>query len=359
MFARLILLISLLVPCVTLADSHLDTKASGFLYNTTWEDKDLHDNRTVLGVNLSAEYKNFAVRTQLANTDEPIRRLTLEYSQPIVDSSTEGTIRVGRFGRVESFYSNVLDTPSSWQMAVLPFAGYSYRMFNGSFVLLDGVQGEVKHKFSSSILTLKASRGKMVIDNQKDLQREAFGRYSKDFEMEPENGVYDFSARYDTKYVKTYIARQVYRAKLEANNRTPLNNFIAARFRDSEYILDRFGVRVDYKDYFVSTELSLGDSSVTSDNGRKVAETDAIDKNFVVGKYFNNLSIYGGHSIGENRSAGHTNRDSFLGGTYNWDNVTVSLAKHNGKGKGWAKYSTSSLGEYSWNSWVLSTTIRF
>jgi hypothetical protein len=226
---------------------------------------------------------------------------------------------------------------------------------------MDGAN--VTHKYKddySGLWTFRASSGKMVIESQEEIQKEAFKVYSKDFEMNPVSDVYDISAKLERKYMTVYAARQTYHAKLETDNPTRRNLFIANMFEDSTYTLDRFGLRLLYKEYFISMERSLGDTEIKSSKGTVTTEVKATDTNYVIGKYFNEHVIYAGHSIGHNKTASTHNRDTFIGVTYNpFSYLTLSLAKHKGSGTGWAKYETAALGEYDWNTWVLSTTLKF
>lgn len=359
MFEKLLLLISLLI-FTQLVHAEPTFQTSGFLYNTTWQDNKFHSDRTVLAVNMSVEEGPLAFRTQLNTTENALRRATIEYSfVPIEDVETIAML--GRFGRVESFYNNILDAPSSSQMAVLPFAGYSYRMFNGSFVLMDGLGLVNKIKYSGEgLLTLKASVGRMVIDNQEDIQKEAFRTYNQDFEMKPSNGGYDLSAKLEKRYYTVYVARQVYKGHFEATNHTALNDFIANKYNKSEYVLDRVGLKVNYKDVFASTEYAEGDTEVLSSTGTHSSETRAADTNYVLGAYLGPYTFYIGESIGKNKSANYKNTDHFAGATYNYSSLaTVSLARHIGNGLSWSKYDTAVLGEYRWNTWVVTTTIKF
>lgn len=144
MFVRLLFLINILIAGCAFADEP-NANVTGFIYNTSFSDSKFQNNKTLGAVNIDADYNNFAARVQLGTVEGVFRRGVLEYSLPTSEKS-EFIYQFGRFSRVDSFNDGVIDSPSSYQMAVLPFAGNSYRMINNAFAMIDGHNVQVKYK---------------------------------------------------------------------------------------------------------------------------------------------------------------------------------------------------------------------
>lgn len=359
MFAKLILLSSLFICSIANANE-IGFNYSGYVYNTTFSDSGMHNSRTVMAINLDTDYSNYAIRTQIANvnSDFKLRRLVAEVSLPVA-SSTDVTYQIGRFGRVDSFYNSVLDSPSSYQMAILPFGGYSYRMFNGSFVLMDGQQMIIKQRTANgSMVSFRAAYGKMVIDEQSELQKEAIRTYINDIEMVPINGSYDLGLHYETRNWHAYIARQYFKSSQKALSNSKITQRLVDYFNNSEYTLDRYGIKYSNNAYYVQIESTHGKSFSYSANDNIIASINAYDYNYVLGYRMGDGSVYIGQSYGVNKTANSTNFDKFIGGTYNYDKLTMSLEYHIGEGRGWVKHDNPNS-NYDWKTFILSTTLKF
>lgn len=335
----------------------IETNFSGFLFNTSFSDSNFHENRTSLVLNADAYYSGLALRTQLSSEYKQPRRATIEYSFPL--SSTEIVYQIGRFGRTNTFYNSILDSPASFQMAMLPLAGYSYRMYNGAFVLMDGQQILLRRTYDSFSVSGRVSSGKMVIEDQEELQMEAFKRYDPEIRMKSTDDNYDIGLQLETENIKTYVSRNKFNAKLKTDSTHPLKKYIAANFNDSTYIIDKFGIQYDNKKYFGRYEFSRGNTLVKSDKGKDVSESDSKDWNTVIGMNIReDDSVYIGYSNGRNMTRRATYEDTFVGYTLNYKRLTTSIEYHRGRGEGWMRYKTES-GSKSWNSWVISTTLKF
>lgn len=368
MFARLVFLISLFVSASAIADDNTSeyllnnephTSITGFVYNTTFSDSNWHDNRTVAAVNLDFDYGNFAARAQIGTYDSVFRRGVLEYSWPVGGQSAI-IYQVGRFSRVTAFNDNVVDAPASWNMAIPPFSGYSYRMINGSFALMDGHRLLIPYRTESgSIVTIKAAYGKSVI-SQEELQREAFKTYSPDMLMSGDSGAYDVALHYETKQWHFYTSQSFYGFTSNTTSRDPYIRYAVNGYKNIDYTLNRIGVKYDNSSYFVRTEIVKGLTIASSPSNKETGRVDAIDHNIVFGKYINNdFIVYGGMSYGKNKTADTRNYDKFVGITYKHDKITVSLDYHIGEGHAWMKYETPKDADHRWRSWVISTTYQF
>lgn len=357
MLEKLVSLISILILSGNLMAEEAGVNFSGFLYNTTFSDNKFHDNRNIVAVNADIDYYNFAVRTQISNTPDPIRRAVIEYAGPISEK-TDFVYQIGRFSRIDSFSNTVLDSPASSQMAILPFAGYSYRMINGDFALMDGHQIQVSGRTPwDHLIRIKGSYGKGVVTEQDDLQKESIKRYDPNILLQSGSSNYDMSIHYETENTHSYIAQNHYQVLVNTNSKLPKYQFITFFNHEVEYIVTRYGFKYDNKKWFARTELILGNTESYSKTGSTTATSKSRDYNIVSGIYLDNYVIYSGYSNGKNLTGGNQNTDHFVGITYNYNSVlTTSVEYHRGRGNSWMKYDSTSD---SWNSFVISTTLKF
>lgn len=347
---------------VAISSDDANISLSGFVYNTTFSDNDWHDNRTVLSINGDFDYGVLAFRTQLSTTDVPVRRMVGEISYPFGEH-VEMTYQVGRFSRLNSFYNSVLDSPSSYQMAMLPLSGYSYRMFNGSFSMMDG------HNFITSVTTqygifkLRHARGSVVLDNQKDLQLEVLDRYDPNIEIVRNRESRDYGLFWETKSWQAYISRNYYEVEMETSSNLRSYKRLVDTYSKSEYTLDKVGIRYVGMDWKVSLESGTSNPKYVSRRGKTMAEAESTDYAGTVSYRIKDCTyIYSGYSYGKNRTANRKNTDAFVGITKNiFDkNLVFSLEYHRGKGESWVKYdSEGDFGNKHWNVIVLSTTYKF
>lgn len=367
MFARLVFLISLLVSTSVFADDNSPeyllnkephTSVTGFVYNTTFSQSNWHDNRSVAAVNLDFDYGNFAARAQIGTYDSVISRGTLEYSTPIGEQAAV-IYQVGRFSRVTAFNDNIVDAPASWNMAIPPFSGYSYRMINGSFALMDGHRLLVPYRTDAgNMITFKASYGRSVI-SQEEMQREAFKSYNPDIQLRGEHGAYDLALHYETKHWHFYTSQSFYEFSSSTSSSNPRVLYAVNNFKNITYTLNRAGVKYDNSSWFVRSELIKGMTIASNVSDKETSRVDAVDHNIVIGKYLDDCIVYGGMSYGKNRTSDTRNYDKFVGVTYKHHKITISLDYHIGEGHAWMKYGVPKDADHRWRSWVISTTYRF
>lgn len=328
---------------------------SGFAYNTSFSNSSFQNSRSIVAVNLDADYAGFAARAQVGSYEDPVRRAVLEYATNIGPSS-DVVYQVGRFARVDSFFNGVVDNPASSQMDVLPFAGYSYRMFNGAFVLMDGQQVTASTRIEDARFSVRGAIGHMVIPSQKDIQMEALKRYDDQISMANKSPSYDIGFHAETRDWHGYVARNYYTLGLETTASDRMHKYIVSRYNVFDYTLDRGGLRYDNKRWFVSYEQDHGETTAKNMDGVEVGRLTASSYNVVSGVYVGDSVFYGGYSEGQNHTAGTTYSDSFIGATHNYRRLTFSLAYHVGQGKGWVKYGSDID---HWNTFVASATYRF
>lgn len=334
----------------------------GFIYNTTFGDKNWQKDRTVAAVNVDYFVDRLAFRTQLSTYEnQPVRRAVVEYAHPIA-SSIEMIYQGGRFSRSDTFYEGITDNPGNYHQAVLPFAGYSYRMFNGAFVIMDGVNAKSVIKLDDAIISARVTYGTPTIPSQKDLQFEAFRREFKGYMINGTNDNYDISAHYETKNWHTYIHRSMYRFD-DTTDGQPEGNYAYKLVSHIDYRLDKFGIKYDDSDYVAQIEWF---HDITAMNNVKEVingRNNAVGFNYLLGYYIDgNWFAYGGRSYGRNRIAFSHNEDNYLGVTYSNADWTFSFELHDGEGFAWRRYDAPYVklpNVPSWNTWVTSVTYRF
>ena len=359
---KFVLLISLIIsPLVVIAsEDEIWFNYSGFVYNTTFSDNTFHNNRNVVALNADIDYMNVAFRTQVSIHDSlPIRRAVFEFSN-IISEKVEYVYQIGRFSRVNSFYNAVLNPPADYQMAMLPLAGYSYRMFNGSFVLMDGHNFMTTYKMDNgNLIRARIATGRGVINDQENVQREVIGKYDQNLRVETDRNNYDYGLHYDTKEWSLFWSRNDYSTNIGTNsNLKPYKQF-EYFYNGAEYHLEKFGVRYDNQKWVISGEYGKGVTKSFSKADLKTSQSMSEDYHIIIGnRITENIYLYSGYSVGFNHTSKTKNFDSFIGTTYNFSPFVMSFEYHSGKGRGWVKYSDTSS-EKTWNSWVISTSYRF
>ena len=102
------------------------------------------------------------------------------------------TVQLGRFPRIDSFYNNITDNPGTSNLAILPMAGYNRRMITGTFIMMDGVQILHSKLIDNGLIFTEFSYGKMVVEDQKATQMEAFRMANSNIELKSKNDNFDF-----------------------------------------------------------------------------------------------------------------------------------------------------------------------
>lgn len=354
---RLILLISILISTTAIAIDY-GANISGYIFYTTFSDTTFHNNRKVVAINMDADIANTAIRAQVAGLDSSsnIRRLVLEQSMSLY--GTDIIYQIGRFGRVDSFYNGVLDSPGDYQMAILPFAGYSYRMYNGSFTTMDGHNLIVKRKLLDNVLvTGRAALGRGVIDEE-SLQQEAFHRYDPNIHMRSNNDNTDLSLKLESADWSVYLAKHKYISHQSTNSPYYLYKYYVNTYNIATYDLNKYGIQYDNKSWYIRSEITQGNTNTITSSKQISSSQKSIDYNIVSGKYFYNNTIYAGYSNGHNLTKEVHNYDRFIGFTNNYKRFTTSIEYHKGRGAGWVKYGVRE-GLVSWDTLVASISYSF
>lgn len=342
MFKHLILLISLLVSISAHAIDNL--QVGGFIYATEFSQNDWYNGRNILAVNLDYDIDNFAVRTQVQSYNEQhIRRLVLEYATPVI-SNVEFITQVGRFSRVDALFNGVTDSPASYQMSMMPNAGYSYRMFNGSFVIMNGATFQTSWRNSEYLIKGRYSVGKADIPSQEDLATESFKRQDlkgiNAVKFTPELSE-DIGLILDTEHFHAFASRYNYKFEINNTGSGIIGRTAATMFHTIHYRIDRGGIRYDNRQYWLHQEW-FHDYTWTRD-ARRMHINNQVGNNVgsisIVGYYLTDAwRVYAGKSHGRGKLGNAHNVDEFLGVTWNIHPYTVSLESHRGEGFAWRKY---------------------
>ena len=354
---KLILLISFLIISVSANAIDYGGNLSGYLFYTAFSDHNFHSDRKVIAVNMDADIANTAIRAQVAGLDSStfVRRLVLEQALSVYNIDI--IYQIGRFGRVDSFYNGVLDSPGDYQMAILPFAGYSYRMYNGSFTTMDGHNLVLKKKLDNLLITTRAAIGRGVID-EKSLQLEAFKRYDSNIDMSSGNDNTDLSIKVESADWSFYVAKHKYISHQSTSSLSPIYQYYVNNYATATYDLLKYGIQYDNKSWFARTEVTEGSTHTYNRKNIATSFQESLDYNVVVGKYLDNNVIYTGYSLGHNITRDAHNIDRFIGFTNNYKRITTSIEYHCGKGVGWVKYGiTENL--VRWNTLIGSVSYSF
>jgi hypothetical protein len=339
---------------------------TGFAYATEFGDSDWHNGRSVAAVNMDWHQDNWAVRTQVSSyRQQHIRRAVVEYSHPIGEN-VEMVYQAGRFSRLESFYEGITDSPANYKQAIMPFGGYSYRMFNGAFVIMDGVQAQATFKLPDDyLLKFRAADGRMTIPSQNDIQKEAFRRTYDGVRINSNANNYDWAAALESVEYKWYVSRNRYLMNVDTDNSNATANNVSNTYNMIDYRLDKAGVRWDNQKYVAQLEWFHDITNIWR-KARTLplaSNNDAIGFNWMIGKYIDdNWSVYTGRSYGRNKVAYSHNEDNYVGATWAEKSVSVSVELHRGHGFAWRKYDAPTVTAPEvphWNTWVTSVSYRF
>ena len=351
MFARLLLLISIVAP------AYADTELSGYAYTTIFSDHQWYDNRSVAAINGDFMYDHVAVRGQASTyPDIPIRRLTIETDTHIPNG--ELVVKVGRFSRVNGFYDNIVDTPASSHMAILPQSGYSYRLFSGAFSIMDGIKSETSWVVHDNRIATYLSYGHMVIPCQSDLQNEVLHKNIPFLELRSIPG-YSAELHDEVGPFHIYIAESMYGVTMDSiNSKDRTSNAVAKTYHVVHYHLDKVGIKFENDFWLASTEYFKGNTHAFTQTDVVTYHLDAEDFNVVLGAYVKeHWFVYTSKSHGHNLTAGTSNNENVYGVTYAYRPFTVSVEKHLGAGNGWQKYGVPPSADI--NSWVSTITYQF
>lgn len=358
MLKHLLLLISLLCPSVAIAEPiESNTEISGFAYTTQFSDQSWHNSKTVMAINVDHMHKFFDIRWQITTYENsPIRRLSIGTTRYITEHSY-ATFQLGRVSRFNSFFDNIVDTPAASGMAMLPQAGYSYRMWQGAFVLADGAKLDYTLGIKDHLVTAHYTRGYMVIPDQKEFKLELLKKNIDGITFEPNDGN-TFELHHECKDYHGYISTSRYAVNNTLQSNTPTAKYYYTNANIAKYDLYKAGLKYDNGKLFGLVEYTNGYSHVYSITGTLKAKTEAVDQAVVLGMYFGEgWFIYTGESLGTNLTAKTNALENFTGITKRLKSLTMSVAYHEGRGQGWMKYEA--LPPYEWKSVVTSVTYQF
>lgn len=359
-----------IIPTIGWAGTSIgDVQVSGFAYTTMFSDNNWYNDRTTANVNLDYDVNSFALRAQASTYHKgTIRRLLAEYAfSPYENVEMVG--QVGRFSRVDSFQSGVTDSPASYQMAMLQQAGYSYRMFNGAFALMDGLNFWTSYRNDVFLVKARYARGKMVVPSQDDLIMEAYKKPLRGVDavyLDPQSGSEDYGLQLETEHSRSYASRYSYLVDSQQVG-TSKTAFLASHvYHNINYTLDRIGYRYDWTENYVQTEW-FHDYTYAADTVTKVMKRidEATGKSVIVGHHWNeDWTSYVGQSYARNMTGPTHNKDTFVGTTWDKSPFTVSVEYHKGEGFAWRKYDApyvnlATQGFPQWNSWVLTASYAF
>lgn len=346
-------------------------QTNGFVYFTEFSDHEWFNGRQVAALNIDYDIDNFAIRTQLSSyKEQPIRRAVLEFSQPL-PYNLEFTAQVGRFSVAESVFDDTTSSPGAFRMAMLPNAGYSYRMFNGAFTIMDGWQVATSWRASDFLVKVRYGSGKSVIPSQIDLIHESFKRdFEGDdaIEMTATPKSYILGMQVEAKDFVGYMSRNQYAYEVHKIGNSYLANLADTRYSEITYRVDRIGGKYDNGDFWIHQEWFHDYTHAFDKRANKMYWYDtgnSIGDVTIVGVHFTDAwSSYIGKSHGKNKMGTTHNIDQFVGVTWNSYPFTVSVEQHRGEGFAWRKHDApyvdfATKGYPQWDSLVVSGTYVF
>lgn len=338
----------------------LDANFGGFVYGTWFSQPDWHDHEARAAVNADITHGNFALRTQITTQANQPRRLLLEYSRP-VSEATSATVQAGRLVRLDGFYNNVTDSPSSSGMSLLPLAVYNRRMNTGTFTIMDGVQLTGRTTLEGSHLEYGIRAGKAFIDSEEDLQKEAFGRVvSTGIETDPQFDNYDAYVRWERRDTSYLLSINRYATDFKSVAGNPMDDFLVASMAsDVTYTTAKVGASHQYGKLNVSAEYHYGIVNTHDRAGKETFEKRAHNGYVRVGYDLRDcLDVYATYNYGRTVEGDSEARDAAIGVTWDRGDWMVNLEYHKGNSTktAWSRYGS---GVTDWDSAVVSVVRRF
>lgn len=336
----------------------------GFAYYTFFQDKDWQKDEARIAVNGNISAEHFSIKGQVSTQTNYLRRLTLEYAAPInVDSFF--TLRAGRMVRLDGFYNNVTDSPSTSGMSVLPLATYNRAMNTGTFTILDGISLCAMTRVGKSFLLETGVRyGSAFIDSEADLQKEAFGKVvSQNLLLDRQNNNYDFIAKLYSERNDVYLFSYNHYAinTYNGNILDPLSAYISNFAEEVQYDTIKIGAMRSIGKFTYSGEYHYGKTRTFSLAGAETSRKDAHNAYLKVAYDFtDNIELFTMYNYGMLESDISRGKNFTVGVLFNYGTYLFNVEWHKGistKGS-WARYENQDW-KHDWNSFVASAIIRF
>jgi hypothetical protein len=342
------------------APASAEVAFSGFAYGTWFSQTDWHDHEYRAAVNMDATHGDFAVRGQLTTQGQQPRRLSLEYSRPVTqDTSVTG--QIGRLVRLEGFYNNVTDAPSSSGMSVLPLATYNRRMNTGTFTIMDGIHVVGRTRLDANQIEYGARWGKTFIESDFDVQKEAFGRVVSDgIAIDPQFDSFDLYARLEKPRSSYLVSLNHYAADVVSTKGKPMDEFIVNTMSASvEYSTLKFGAMHRYDRLYVSGEYHYGITNTYNKAGAETFEKKAHSGYLRVGYDLRDcVEVYAVQNYGRTVDSPSRASSTALGATWDRGDWMVNAEYHKGSstGSAWTKYDSDTR---TWDALAVSVVRRF
>lgn len=341
----------------------LTTSVSGYASYTAISDERFHPSSGIVAINGAVHYRNWALKAQVANRPEPIRRAALEFNASLLPRHSV-TLQLGRVPRLATLYSDVYGNPSEWDMAVLPLAGYNRRMVHSlSFNAIDGAKLIYDLGVRNSLLRLSATYGRNIQEGcEWQLEAADLDACAPAWSLAPASDNWNLGLEARINAYWTLLTTYDYvhaQSRLHDPRDRRAAFLVRSLAQEVAYTYWRTGVRYagewgywqaehgENRTYFLQ---DLG--AFRGPRGWQLQASSA-DDYVVVGYYLSDaLTGFAGYSRGEKRGVDYHNEDAFVGVNFRHDTWTLTLEHHRGHG-GWVRHGAN---DYDWQPLVASVT---
>lgn len=333
---------------------------SGFATYTYFSDDTFQKSGGIVAINGSVTYGDFAFKTQIANRAEPIRRWALEYSTGIHGDNL--TFQYGRLPRLNTLFSDVYGNPAEWGMAVLPMSTYNRRKVHSlSFQAIEGIKAVWDHSTDWGGIRTTFNTGKPIQELDCEWQTEATRKpCNHGWGFVPAKNNFDVALEARVGANWTLLA-SYNKLDIDAELYNPLDRAsrtYSTLVSELDYRFGRLGLRYDDSWGYLQTE--HGESRLWFKDKRPgkgfYLNSTSWDDYYLGGFYVTEqITAFGGYSVGHERGSAFTSRDRFLGAIYRDGGWAYSAEFHNGEGS-WQRAESTS---YLWKSWALAATYSF
>lgn len=241
----------------------INYSVTGFVTTTVFSQSHFYNDEIELALNLDVMYGDYAARTQFStsNNISRISRFTLEKSIDI-DSNKELLVKVGRFPRLVSFYNNLTDSPSTYDVAMIPLGVYTRRLLKSqAFNAIDGISTiytMTDPVVNDKVIKLYLNYGQVPLDDQCTVQQEY--RYDKcipGYNFKSDINDYDIGISYEKENLTLIASNTNIQFKtLLLNPKDPVSNFLVNRTERLIANVTKVGFKYDTEKYLLQGEYS-------------------------------------------------------------------------------------------------------
>ena len=320
---------ALLISLFFVTTAHSELTLSGYATATYFSESDYSLPTSMVRVRAyDTLTDNVTLAVTLTTYGELLDEAMINWQVPNGPNWKDGdftySLNVGRYGRVNSLYNGVTDTPSTAGLAMLPPGVYSLRLLKADLDMADGVQFIARKKLNrEDLITIRAAVGTGIMSTPDYTHKELLGNtLGEVYKVKPvDNGAIDLSIEYSDEDSKFYFA----------HNEFPYTSNVPG-IPKLQQSFDRIGMSYDLEYMLIEAELAHTtvnwknnvDTTVNDESidGASIVLRHPINDDYTVYTSFSNMK----------NVKNYTMQTSSVGITYAKPTYTISLEVMDGSG---------------------------